>query len=675
MQHALHLFFCCTLHVQDRKVGEKMRVMKEHLQDIQSVANPLISPNECEAVFVRTLINKEENTYNTHLFQIDLATDVVEQWTFSGASVSQVQWLPDGSAVSFLRKVDEVQQVFQVNREGEQQLTHLAAGVHSYLWQPCGTKLWLEVDVTVGYTFGEKPELDEKFPQSYKVPHLNYKQDGLSGYGLRDEQVCKQIACLTIVTGEMAIVTNDAANYTLQAMSHSGKQLVVERKIEQADNFSTTLLFIDTKTKEQTVFLQAAGVYSNVAYSLDDRYIAYVGHDATFKNATQQSLYVYDRVENWTNNLTLMMDMYIGDAAISDVQQAVKTSVVRWTELGDLYCQASVMGDVRLYYVTLDGAVYPASPEDEHVVSFDVFRSGNAALATISNPTFIGELFFLDITTGERRQLTHFNDALAALTFSIPEQVIFDRDGFTVYGWVLKPTQFDERESYPLIVEIHGGPHAMYANTFFHELQLLAAQGYGVLYINPRGSHGYSQDFVNAVRGDYGGGDYADVMAALDEVIAQYTWIDTERLGVIGGSYGGFMTNWIVGHTNRFKAAVTLRSISNWMSFYAVSDIGYYFTEWQLGADMQDAEKLWHHSPLKYAEQINTPLLIMHSEEDYRCPMEQAEQLYVTLKRLGKEVEFVRFPKSNHNLSRTGMPNLRQARLEYIVNWFESYLA
>lgn len=163
-------------------------------------------------------------------------------------------------------------------------------------------------------------------------------------------------------------------------------------------------------------------------------------------------------------------------------------------------------------------------------------------------------------------------------------------------------------------------------------------------------------------------------MAGLDEVLAQESWIDSDRLGVTGGSYGGFMTNWIVGHTNRFKAAVTQRSISNWISFFGVSDIGYYFSDWQLNADMRDADTLCKHSPLKYAEQIDTPLLILHSENDFRCPIEQAEQLFITLKDLGKVAEFIRFPESDHNLSRTGKPNLRVARLKEIIDWFERYL-
>lgn len=656
-----------------------MTLTKEHLFQIHAVANPVLSPNEEEAVFVRTVMNEQDNDYNTHLFHLALATETITQWTFGNHSVSAIQWSPDGESVTFLRKAGEVQQVFAMNRKGgePQQLTHVATGVRAYLWHPCGTKLWLTVAVEEGALFGEQ-QAANKLPQAYEVGHLKYKQDGLREYGLKKQAVYTQIACLTIATGELDVLTTEAVNHTLQTVAHSGAQLVVAKQTsEQLENaFRTTLLLIDTKTKEQTVFLEADGVYSHVAYSFDDRYIAYVGHDGAFKNATQQQLYVYDVEENWTNNVTIAMDMYIGDAAVGDVQQCVETPVIRWTELNDLYCQASVMGDVRLYYVTLDGAVYPASPEDEHVYSYDVFNSGNMALATISNPALIGELFLLDITTGERRQLTYFNEPLQReLTFSVPEQVITERAGQLVYGWLMKPTQFIEGETYPLIVEIHGGPHAMYANTFFHELQLLAAQGYGVLYVNPRGSHGYSQVFANAVRGDYGGGDYADIMAALDEVIRQHAWIDTERLSVIGGSYGGFMTNWIIAHSDRFKAAVTLRSISNWTSFYGVSDIGYYFTEWQIGADISEPNKLWQHSPLKYVQQINTPLLIMHSEEDFRCPIEQAEQLYVAMKRLHKEVAFIRFPQSDHNMSRTGKPNLRQQRLQYIRDWFVRYLS
>jgi dipeptidyl aminopeptidase/acylaminoacyl peptidase len=208
-----------------------------------------------------------------------------------------------------------------------------------------------------------------------------------------------------------------------------------------------------------------------------------------------------------------------------------------------------------------------------------------------------------------------------------------------------------------------------------HEFQMLAAQGYAVVYTNPRGGLGYGQQFVNACRGDYGGGDYRDLMETVDYALSTYEFIDETRLGVTGGSYGGFMTNWIVGHTDRFKAAVTQRSISNWLSFYGVSDIGYFFTEDQIGGNAwEDTEQLWKHSPLAYVGNVNTPLLILHGEQDLRCPIEQAEQLYIALKRRRQTTRLVRFPGANHELSRGGHPHLRVRRLEHIAGWFNEHL-
>ncbi|MFL6561048.1 MAG: alpha/beta hydrolase family protein, partial [Bacillus sp. (in: firmicutes)] len=321
--------------------------------------------------------------------------------------------------------------------------------------------------------------------------------------------------------------------------------------------------------------------------------------------------------------------------------------------------------------------IRPIYVGEQHVYGLSLHSDSQKALAAISKPDQIGDIYLLSLNgDGTIEKLTNVNEpALNELILSKPETFEFKgADGCNVQGWLMKPVNFEEGKKYPLILEIHGGPHAMYGDTFMNEFQILAGKGYVVLYVNPRGSHGYGQEFVNAVRGDYGNGDYQDIMLAVDYVVDQYDFIDETRLGVTGGSYGGFMTNWIVGHTNRFKAAVTQRSISNWISFYGVSDIGYYFSEWQIGADLSDLETLWKHSPLAYIKNVETPLLILHSEKDYRCPIEQAEQLFIALKRLGKETKFVRFPEENHELSRSGKPSLRKDRLNYIVDWFEGYI-
>ena len=214
----------------------------------------------------------------------------------------------------------------------------------------------------------------------------------------------------------------------------------------------------------------------------------------------------------------------------------------------------------------------------------------------------------------------------------------------------------------------------MYGHTYFHEFQVLAAQGYAVVYVNPRGSHGYGQDFVNRVRGDYGGGDYRDVMQAVDEAVQAYPFIDSGRLGVTGGSYGGFMTNGLSGRQTVLKqpsrsAPFQIGSAST------VSAISVSFTDWQLGHDLfEEADKLWDRSPVKYASRVSSPLLILHGERDDRCPIEQAEQLFTALKKLNKTTSFIRFPKATHELSRSGHPEQRMKRIRYICSWFDDYL-
>lgn len=654
----------------------------EDLYNLQSITNPTLAPNEQEAVFIRTQMNEQENDYEAHLFHVHLDTAAITQWTYGFERVSSPQWSPNGEHVAFLVKRSGAKQVYILNAHGGEAraITTLPNGVTGFLWAACSEQLYVTATALDGLAITDKPEDNTtKKVEPYKVDGMKYKMDGVLGDGLRAQQRVHHIAAVNVATGEAQQLTTGDDSYNLQALSHDGTKLVysVNRAKVKDWNFQSPIYVFDIETKQEQEIEIRDGYFGGAAFSFDDAYIAYVGSDQTFKNATHNEVYVYELATQTTTTITQGIDAPAGDLVVADHQQAANAPAVVWTETNALYFQLSTMGDVRLYYATLDGAVYPASPEDEHIYDYTVFKSGNEALIAVTNRIFPGELFKYDITTGKRQQLTHFNDAwLEDVTLVDAEPIVYRShdDTYDVHGWLMKPINYEAGQQYPLIVEIHGGPHAMYGNSFFHELQLLAAQGYGVLYTNPRGSHGYSQQFVDACRGDYGGGDYEDIMTAVDYVLANESWINEQQLGVTGGSYGGFMTNWIVGHTNRFKAAVTQRSISNWISFYGVSDIGYYFTEWQIGANMLDIDKLWHHSPLKYANNIETPLLILHSEKDFRCPIEQAEQLYITLKAQRKETAFVRFPNSSHGLSRDGIPSLREARLIEIIEWFARYL-
>ena len=298
---------------------------------------------------------------------------------------------------------------------------------------------------------------------------------------------------------------------------------------------------------------------------------------------------------------------------------------------------------------------------------------------SITTPTMPSELF-----VGDRRVTDVSSGFSARAKLGEPERfTAVSADGSEVEAWMLRPAGFEEGKTYPLVLTIHGGPFTQYADRFFDEVQVYAGAGYAVAYSNPRGSAGYSEAWGRAIRGPVEGGpgwgsvDYEDLMAVMDEAVKRFDFIDPDRLGVMGGSYGGFMTSWIIGHTDRFKAACSERAVNDMRTMSWTSDIGTYFQKGYVGrSHLEDPDEYARQSPVTYVDAIHTPLLILHSENDLRCPIEQAEQLFAALKKLGREAEFVRYPReANHGLSRSGPPDLRRDRLERIVGWMVRWLA
>lgn len=285
-----------------------------------------------------------------------------------------------------------------------------------------------------------------------------------------------------------------------------------------------------------------------------------------------------------------------------------------------------------------------------------------------------GELYTME--NGAERQLTHSNDAfLEGVELSAPEPVEVDTLApVPIQGWVMKPLDYTPGRKYPAILSIHGGPRLSYGDVFFHEMQMLAAEGYFVIFCNPRGSEGRGNEFAD-IRGRFGSIDYDDLMRFLDGVLARFRDIDPERLGVGGGSYGGFMTNWIIGHTKRFRAACSQRSISDWTGMEGTADIGYYFAKGQIGVShREERQKQWEHSPLKYADHADTPTLFLHSECDYRCHKLEALNMFTSLKLRGVDTRLCLFEGENHELSRSGRPRQRLKRLEEMLHWYNRYL-
>jgi dipeptidyl aminopeptidase/acylaminoacyl peptidase len=346
---------------------------------------------------------------------------------------------------------------------------------------------------------------------------------------------------------------------------------------------------------------------------------------------------------------------------------------------GTLAFHAEDEGDVPLYRVRPASGRAPESlvGGTRQVTGFSASGDGALVAFTATDDTSPPELFVCRADGTGERQLTDLNREWKAEVWRArPERFRFERAGFTVDGWVMPPFGREAGRRYPALLNVHGGPASQYGHRFFDEFQVYAGAGYAVVYLNPRGSRGYSEAFARAVVGDWGGGDHADLMAGLDEALRRFDFLDPGRLGVMGGSYGGFMTSWIVGHTDRFRAACSERAVNAMWSMYGTSDIGHWFQEAHaLGRPpWEDLRWYLEHSPLSYARDIRTPLLILHSESDLRCPMEQAEQLYVALKKLKRPVRLVRFPDEDHELSRSGRPRHRLARFRILLEWFREHL-
>lgn len=326
-----------------------------------------------------------------------------------------------------------------------------------------------------------------------------------------------------------------------------------------------------------------------------------------------------------------------------------------------------------IYAYTLDNTEVAVFTEEGSIDCFDVKKDGSELLFIGMLEQKLQELYVLK--DGVATQVTHFNDEMLKDRYvAVPEKITIQSEGTDIDGWILKPIDYDENKSYPAILDVHGGPKTVYGEVFYHEMQLWASEGYFVFYCNPTGSDGRGDEFAD-IRGKYGTIDFKNLMDFTDAVLEKYPQIDKNRVGETGGSYGGFMTNWIVGHTDRFACAATQRSISNWVSFYGISDIGPEFATDQTAGNIDDKiEKMWEHSPLKYVNNVKTPLLFIHSDEDYRCPMSQGIQFYTALAQRNQLVRMCLFHGENHELSRSGKPKHRVRRLTEITDWMNHFL-
>lgn len=374
------------------------------------------------------------------------------------------------------------------------------------------------------------------------------------------------------------------------------------------------------------------------------------------------------RIDNNEKNLVIDYDFSIGNTIGTDMRYGSNSAFYNTND--ELYFLST-----RGYYCN----IYKFS--DEKIEEVTNIKGSVDGFAFINNKLII--LAFLDGKVQEfyeyetLKQISNLNDYINKETkIYTPEKFVFESNGDILDGFVIKPKDYDENKKYPCILDIHGGPKTVYSDIYYHEMQVFAEEGYFVIYTNPHGGDGRGNKFLD-IFGKYGEIDYEDLMNFVDVCLEKYPNIDKDRIGVTGGSYGGFMSNWIVSHTDRFKACVTQRSISNWVSFYGVSDIGYYFATDQNRAFIDEKDyfdKMWNHSPLKYVDNVKTPTLVIHSDKDYRCPLEQGLQWFTALKHRNVDTKMMLYHNETHELSRSGSPKSRISRLDNIVKWMNLYL-
>ncbi|HEY6875919.1 MAG TPA: prolyl oligopeptidase family serine peptidase [Candidatus Dormibacteraeota bacterium] len=585
------------------------------------------------------------------------------------------EWSPDGRRLAFVSRRRPVDQIFVLDLASGQtrQISSAPEGADSPVWSPDGTHIAFQATV-VADTDGvvddpRPPEGNDdvrRTPVARVVRKLDYKYDGM---GYRDGRR-KHVFVVSADGGDATQLTHGPWDVGGFDWSPDGTRLVVVGNAdEDADLRRWTHIYTVDFSGNLEKLATGYDVISPI-WSPRGDLIAYSSLNGDEAGLLDR-MWVVAATGGQPRCLTANLDLAVGDGVITDMRAGHGVPMC-WSRDGDrIYFPASGPGATGIYSVDLEGNVRAEVGGQRRIYDFDV--AGGVIAFAASDPNDPGELHV--VMQGAEARLTDLNPWLRERYIAQPEEHSFTApDGWVMQGWLLKPPGFDANKLHPLVMEVHGGPHAEYGWAFFHELQILAGMGFLVFYMNPRGSDGYGEVFRRAVVKDWGGKDYIDLMTALDQVIDRTQAVDPARLGIGGGSYGGFMTNWAIGHTDRFAAAVSMRSISNLVSEYAQHDI-VLWGELELGpAPWPDQDALWQNSPIRYVKDMKTPLLLTCGEMDLRCAISQSEELFGAMRLLGKTVELVRFPDESHDVSRNGRPDRRIERLRRIAGWYEKYL-
>ena len=670
-----------------RAAGSSGAITIEDLLALVWVADPRLSPDGRRIAFTRVWVDREADAYRTRIQVVDFEGGEPRDLT-SGVLDSQPRWSPDGRFLAFVRGEEgKDAQIHVLPMEGgeSRRLTDLKGGASDPAWSPDGQR--------IAFRSGHHPALDrEEKPKPKNEPcrvvaRPVFRWDGST---FTDWDHLKHAWVVDAAGGTPRQITSGRRFEEDQLRwSPDGRWLmfVSDRRTEPwfgGEHSDLWAVPADLDAPAAEAALRKVVEFDGPvrAWTMDrDGRIAMIGflQPAKFNSYDRPSLLVAEG--EWparVRDLGAGAEFDFGEAISSDQHPPRGGGEVPLAFAENGRAVITVLGRhgaARLVRVSLaDGRLEPLTPDAREVLHGTSSGDGRRWALTLGDAATPLELWVLELPAAPRRLHGPNDVLLAARRAAGIEELWYESfDGRKIQGWIVKPPDFDPARRYPLILEIHGGPHTAYGQSFYHEFHALAGAGYVVLLTNPRGSTTYGHEFGNIIQYRYPGDDYHDLIAGVDALIAR-GYVDPERLGVTGGSGGGLLTNWVVTKTTRFKAAVTQRCVADWASMYYSSDFAMFTPFWFRKPPYEDPEEYRDRSPVAFAAAIETPLLVIHSEEDWRTPIGQGEAMFRALHQQHKTAVMVRFPAEGHELSRSGAPSRRVQRLEHIRKWFDKYL-
>ena len=651
------------------RAQSKRGVTPEDYLSFKFIGDPHLSPDGKVVAYVLTAIDQKKNRRESAIWIVPAdGSAAPRRFSAEGFSSNSPRWSPDGKTLAFLsaRASDlpagetPKSQIFLLSVSGGGEaiaLTKLKNGVQSYQWSPEGSRI---VVVSASGPMDGVAAGDRKSDVRHYT-HIQYK---FNDTGWFDDKR-RHLWVVSVPGAEAKQITEGQDwNDTDPQWSPDGTRIAfVSDRTGKAydDGHNTDVWVIPAAGGTLTKISDHAFEDENPRWSPDGKQILFTGQTAVHQFP---KLYVADSSGGAASQLAVKdLDTIPGE--------------LRWQSSNTVLFAAGVKGETHIFRVDPAAHTFSAvtaGPRGIH--AFDVNQNTGKMAYLANDFEHLDDLYISNLDGSGERPLTHVNsDLWAQLELQPVERLAYkSSDGWAVEGFFVKPFGWQAGKKYPMVLVIHGGPEGMFGVDWYHEFQVYAAKGWAVFFCNPRGSTGYGEKFERGEINNWGGMDYQDIMAGVDAALKQYPWVDANDLGVTGGSYGGYMTNWIVSHTNRFKAAVTLRSVSNFVSDEGTRDGSYGHEEYFKGILFDDFEQYWDASPLKYARNVHTPTLVLHSDNDFRVPIEQGEQWFRALQHYGVPSELVLFPRENHNLTRTGEPKHLVESLNWQLYWFERYL-